>query len=551
MRRSNRIKNKLVEDTQDESLTKLKMTSPKKLQKLHYKQDYLPKADRSLTSNTKEELQIVCKENVNLDVQCSSEHKDQAVDIDTFNYLKIREQNMKANQAFFASLGIMQERESLLQLKQKKLKSTQRGLKIKKEPPEPTILRKSLRIRHIDPTGNPLPSPEPKTETSQFDARLPPGPISMKDCAYSKSGTESDGHCNPVSSLICDLEPILQSETTVDFKKFVASLNKVKMTDYRVAKVVPGRVFSLTWHPSPEILLAFAGDKYGHIGLWHVPAEDTADDAHVEAFKPHSKPVSHLSVVPAAPNKLFSCSYDATLRCGDFECGVFHDVYSVPEENDDLFRNFNFVDAPNTLLLSQFSGNVTCLDIRNPHSSASKYPVSKKSLRTVSVHPVDTNYFITAGIDPALQLWDLRYMGTKTPRPIQSLHDHHKAVSSAFFSPHGKKVLSCAADDTIIVYMVNKDMTLQHSIKIKHNNLTGRWLTKFQPNWHPTVEDVFVSGSMNRPREIEVFNADGTLLRSLRDESWLGSVCSLNVFHPNKTCTVVGANSSGRLHVFM
>ncbi|XP_059148862.1 WD repeat-containing protein 76-like [Physella acuta] len=550
MRRSKRINNKLeVDDSQDESHTKLKMSSPKKLQKLNSKLDYLPKVDKSLTSNKKElDLQIVCKENVNLDVQSSSE--DQAVDVDSFNYLKIREQNMKANQAFFASLGIKQERESLLQLKQKQLKSTKRGLKIKKEPPEPTLLRKSLRIRHIDPTGTPLPSPEPKTETSQFDARLPPGPIPMTDCVYSKKGTDSDEVCNPVSSLICGIKPVLQAETSVDLKKFVARLNKIKTTEYRVAKVVPGRVFSLTWHPSPDILLAFAGDKYGHIGLWHVPAEDTVDDAHVEAFKPHSKPVSHLSVIPAAPNKLFSCSYDATLRCGDFEHGVFNDVYSVPEENDDLFRNFNFVDAPNTLLLSQFSGNVTFLDIRNPHS-ASKYPVSKKSLRSVSVNPVDSNYFITAGIDPTVQLWDLRYMGSKTPKPIQSLHDHHKAVSSAFFSPQGTKVLSCAADDTIMVYTVNKDMTLQHSIKMKHNNFTGRWLTKFQPNWHPTVEGVFVSGSMNRPREIEVFNADGTLLRSLTDENWLGSVCSLNVFHPNTTCTVVGANSSGRLHVFM
>ena len=35
-----------------------------------------------------------------------------------------------------------------------------------------------------------------------------------------------------------------------------------------------------------------------------------------------------------------------------------------------------------------------------------------------------------------------------------------------------------------------------------------------------------------------------------KEEDWLRSVCSLNVIHPTLNY-VVGANSSGRLHVFM
>ena len=36
----------------------------------------------------------------------------------------------------------------------------------------------------------------------------------------------------------------------------------------------------------------------------------------------------------------------------------------------------------------------------------------------------------------------------------------------------------------------------------RHNNHTGRWLTPFRPQWHPSREDIFVVGSMVRPRQV-------------------------------------------------
>ena len=43
----------------------------------------------------------------------------------------------------------------------------------------------------------------------------------------------------------------------------------------------------------------------------------------------------------------------------------FWQLYSVPEEDDDLFRNFDFL-SPTTLLLAQFRGQVAVLDTRTP-----------------------------------------------------------------------------------------------------------------------------------------------------------------------------------------
>lgn len=54
----------------------------------------------------------------------------------------------------------------------------------------------------------------------------------------------------------------------------------------------------------------------------------------------------------------------------------------------------------------------------------------------------------------------------------------------------------------------------------------------------------------SRLLQIQVYNCEGNILRNLSDPEVLGSVCSLNVFHPTRN-VLVGGNSSGRVHVFM
>ncbi|XP_005103511.1 WD repeat-containing protein 76 [Aplysia californica] len=471
---------------------------------------------------------------------------------ESLDYVRMREANMKANEEFFASLGMDEAKKQLqasaLNKPEKKYTPTQKGLRIKKEP-EMIVRRQSMRIRRIDPKGTPLPEPEP-VEENVAEPRLPDGPVPMKDCIFSKAENITEKDVTSFSTVICK-QTLDGKSASSNITSLTKSLNKVCMNENRVAKVVPGRVFSVSWHPSPSCLLTAAGDKYGHVGLWNVGSSGRDDVESVLVFKPHIKPVSHLFFQPGH-HKLFSCSYDATLRCGDFEKGVFDEVFSVPEQNDDLLRNFDFIDDGNTMLVSQYSGMVSMVDTRTPGSSAEhEYNVSRKSLRTVSVHPVDQHYFITAGVEAKINLWDLRNINAKTPKPLQTLSHHTKAISSAYFSPNGGKILSCSSDDTIVVSDVGEGIRLKLSKSIRHNNWTGRWLTNFRPTWHPFVEDVFVTGSMRRPREIEIYNTNGTLIKALQNEDYLGSVCSLNEFHPQLECAVVGANSSGRLHVFM
>ncbi|GFO05548.1 WD repeat-containing protein 76-like [Plakobranchus ocellatus] len=470
---------------------------------------------------------------------------------ESFNYAEMREKNLRENELFFASLGIDQAKEALQLSVTKPKKPTQKGLKVKKEPVEILPRRKSLRIKRIDPEGNQLPEPEPVVSVVE-ETRLPAGPAQMEDCLFSKHAPDPDKYLSSFKSQMSSLKGEIVGHVS-EVSKFSSGLSRMSIVDGGVAKVVPDRVFSVTWHPAISPLIAIAGDKWGKVGLWNVMSQD--EEQMVTAFKPHTRPVSCLMVPPDAQHKLYSSSYDATLRCGDFEKGIFNEVFSVPEQNDDLFRNFCFYDESRTMLVSHFSGNVSLIDVRTSNTSAEQvFKVSQKSLRTVSVHPTQRHYFITAGTDTNICLWDIRKMSQKSPKPLQVLSRHSRAIASAYFSPLGHKIVSSAADDTILVFNVpspfsGADIELWRTIK--HNNCTGRWLTNFQPTWHPTVPYVFVVGSMARPREIQVFDASlGKVLHTLTNEDHLGSVCSLNVFHPQKPCTLVGANSSGRLHVF-
>ena len=466
----------------------------------------------------------------------------------SLSYEQIREKNLRENELFFASLGIDQAKEMLHASVKKPKKPTLKGLKIKKEEILPR--RHSLRIKRIDPEGIQMPEPEPLIQVAE-QTRLPEGPLDMKESFYSKGNPDGDKHLIAFKALFKDKKR-KHAKQEKEISNFLSDLSKMSISEGCVAKVVPERVFSVGWHPAESPLIAFAGDKWGTVGLWNVFSQD--EDQLVTAFKPHTRPVSCLKVPSVAQHKLYSCSYDATLRCGDFEKGVFSEVFSVPEADDDLFRNFCFYDTFQTLLVSQLSGNVSLVDVRTPKTSAEQvFKVSHKSLRTVSINPFQHDHFITAGTDTNICLWDMRKMNQKSPKPLQVLDQHTRAIASAYFSPSGHKIVSSAADDQILVFEVpSSGGEIQLGTRIRHNNCTGRWLTNFQPTWHPTIPNIFVVGSMARPREIQVYDAfQGTVLRSLSNEDHLGSVCSLNVFHPQRPCTLVGANSSGRLHVFM
>ncbi|XP_033751817.1 WD repeat-containing protein 76-like [Pecten maximus] len=469
-------------------------------------------------------------------------------------YEKKRLQNIQDNADFFSKLGIM-EMKNEVKMANTKPKTSSRGLKPVKEKSSPLPRRSSLRLKRIDPDGNTLPPlpvvPEPVDE----HARKPSGPLEMKESLLKEESLEDH------KDLIDKLKGLVfegtksreDNPSKTALGSFMKSFSKMKLTAERVAKVVRERIFSVDIHPSEDKVLVVAGDKWGAVGLWDVmPGREHSTDG-VIAYTPHSRPVNGLRFCPWNSLHLYSCSYDGTLRVGDLQKEVFDEVYATPEDDYNLLKNFDF-QSESSILVSQQDGSVALVDRRTKGVEAEhEYKLHWKSLRTVSVHPVHTHIFATASTDGTVSLWDHRKLKSsgKKNEPIY-LKQHAKSVTSAYFSPlTGKYILTTSLDDKISVFENSSSGTsLGEGRVMSHNNHVGRWLTGFRASWHPRREDVFVVGSMKRPRQIEIYNDLCEPLTTFQCPDNLGSVCSLNAIHPTRDI-LVGANSSGRLHVFM
>ncbi|RHZ41332.1 hypothetical protein DYB26_012036, partial [Aphanomyces astaci] len=122
------------------------------------------------------------------------------------------------------------------------------------------------------------------------------------------------------------------------------------------------------------------------------------------------------------------------------------------------------------------------------------------------------------------------------------------SVNCASFSPDGAAVVSVCLDDFVYLHDT-RDLSLSVPRKIKHDNHSGQWLTKFHAAWDPkkTTDCEFVLGGNKRPRCIDIFGTTSPVPRqSLADETLFNSVHSLNIFHPTLPF-LLGGNSSGRI----
>mmetsp|Transcript_29306 Transcript_29306/g.113606 ORF Transcript_29306/g.113606 Transcript_29306/m.113606 type:complete len:138 (-) Transcript_29306:250-663(-) len=85
----------------------------------------------------------------------------------------------------------------------------------------------------------------------------------------------------------------------------------------------------------------------------------------------------------------------------------------------------------------------------------------------------------------------------------------------------------------------------------KHDNNTGRWITKFKAEWYPQEPGVFVCGSMKRPHGLDVFDASTTehsIAGKLMSE-YLSAIPARHAFHPEMDVLATG-NASGRLCIW-
>ncbi|NXF45176.1 WDR76 protein, partial [Oceanites oceanicus] len=438
-------------------------------------------------------------------------------------YERKRLKNITENAKFFAALKLHESAARLHQIATKRQSHVTKRAKPKKAEDE-TVRRRSMRLQRVEPSGIPMPEMPAQPGVEEYP-QVPAGPLPMvpEDQMGNSKLTED---LLTTWMRISEVLLVIITNVLMMLSRYQDSLNSMVLSEDNIKKVVKYRVCSMAIHPSESIIFVAAGDKSGQIGLWNVNCK-AEEGAHV--FIPHNYPVSCMHFSPFNPAHLLSLSND-TLRCGDVTRAVFDEIC----RSEESLSSFDFLeDNASTAIVGHWDGDIAVVDRRTPGTSSElSADIGFKRTRTVHVHPVNKQYFIAAGsVDVCI--YDVRYLKSNGNKPVSSLKGHTKSVASAYFSPvTGNRVVTVCADD-----------------KLRHNNNTGRWLTRFRAVWDPKQEDCFVVGSMARPRQIEVFQDTGKLLHSFYNLDFLGSVCSINVVHPSKNI-LVGGNSSGRLHVF-
>ncbi|XP_066269952.1 WD repeat-containing protein 76-like isoform X2 [Branchiostoma lanceolatum] len=508
-------------------------------------------------------------------------------------YEKKRLQNIQENAAFFESIDIQSAKNNLSEVSGSAKKAARtRGLQPKKngKAPLPPPRTPSLRLQNKNPEGAQLPpKPEPaplyqnmhverggptykhffvqrhssvrrgltgKHKGTPFGPRKPAGPLDM--AATNVKGDDKglgDRFQQDLHRLAKTSIPKseVKERLTLSQESFLKSAQSMTIAEERLAKVTPERIFSLAVHPSTTKMLVCAGDKWGRLGLWDVESKEGDDGVYL--YNPHSRPINCLQFSPVHHGKLYMCSYDGTMRCAEFEKDVFSEVFSTEEDRDSLVKYFDFLSEDGTTcLVGLGDGDVAVVDTRTKGSEAEHlYPAHDRTIKTVSVHPTQRHYFVSCCNDSNVYIYDLRNMKKKGSQQfVASLYQHSRSVSSAYFSPaSGSRILTTCFDDRIRLFDSSTigQQTVKPLRELRHNNQTGRWLTPFRAAWVPGRDDLFVTGSMKQPRQIELYNDKSTLLHTYMDPDYLTSICSINAFHPTQHL-LAGANSSGKVHVF-
>eukprot|EP01147_Barroeca_monosierra_P000826 gene826-4106_t len=297
-----------------------------------------------------------------------------------------------------------------------------------------------------------------------------------------------------------------------------SSLKNLRLRSHSTAKIVPGRIFSLTFLPTTDRLLILAGDKGGHLGVFEALPKDESDSCST-MFQPHTRPLSAIHINPLNMQEIYTSSYDGIVRCWRPD----HAVFTEEAFFDDTFGTLIYSDIDfkrNCVFGCHDDGFLSISDMRTQPKKSSDIAyvnLHERKISHVHINPSNNNYIATSSNDRSLCIWDVRMLEKtkKTCKPV-ACATHSRSVSSR---------------------------------TILHNNQTGRWLTNFKAIWNPKCESYCCVGFMGRPRSIMFINVDsGKPIHVCRDEAF-NSVTSVHAFHPLRNA-VVGGNSSGRAFVW-
>lgn len=355
-------------------------------------------------------------------------------------------------------------------------------------------------------------------------------------------------------------------------------LSKLSLKEEGVAKVVDNRITSIILHPSETKTLIAAGDKTGGFGIWDV---DMISKGGVDGVYRYSSnfvaPIEKIGCRPRDDYKCYIGSRDGTIRFLDLNADQFGLAFCAPESIYDIsFNSFDFNTfgtLGESILIGRGDGDLALVDPRvSTERGKSTYTTKVdigglSKMNTVMQHSTNENLVVSTFsgknggsiiFSDARKNFQNVFSLTVDDRRNPKSTLHSKSINAAHVSPDGTSLITVSQDNTIKSTALGSDgLPLLKDNKLNiasrsHDNHTGRWLSTFHPAFDPKVPNAFVCGSMNKPREFQVWAPSPNNTSIDKCGEWKGehlnAVASRFSFHPTKDM-FVGGNSSGRVYL--
>ncbi|KAF9464748.1 WD40 repeat-like protein [Collybia nuda] len=380
------------------------------------------------------------------------------------------------------------------------------------------------------------------------------------------------------------------------------------------AKVTQDRVYSAAYHPEITKDLIFFGDKHGQLGIWdaRAPAEEVTDeDGDVTSIdgeggkywrlQLHWPPTSKSSIScvkfdPVDSHNVYTSSYDSTIRSLSFTSGISREIFSM--EDNTLISCIDLTPSGHEIWISDSHGRATHMDLRESKKFR-RYGLSDAKIGCISVNPTRPHFVLTASNNRSLKIWDVRnlqkmttelsegvpptlgsppasgdldttldytgrefdsttvtaYLQAKPGKScLRAEWRHDKSVSSAYWDPRGRGIVSTSYDDTLRLWDIDSTRLGSSSpfassrpfSRFHHNCQTGKWLTVLRAQWspNPDVYPHFTIGNMTH--SLDIYSCKGDLVTRLTDSKRISAVQAVTCSHPGIVERAASGNASGR-----
>ncbi|GLT85391.1 hypothetical protein SLE2022_035820 [Rubroshorea leprosula] len=302
-----------------------------------------------------------------------------------------------------------------------------------------------------------------------------------------------------------------------------------------VARILPGRIMVVKFFPCTDLRMVVAGNKFGNVSFWNV---NSKDDDGIYLYRPHTGPISGISIQQSSMSKILTSCYDGFIRLMDVNREVFDLVHSTDE------TVFSLSQQPNDIMSLYFGeghGGLNIWDLRAGKSSM-KYMLHEDRINTIDFNPQNPNIMATSSTDGTACIWDLRSINASKRKTLKVVN-HDRAVHAAYFSPSGSSLATTSFDNKVgILSGINfEDISM-----IDHDNQTGRWISSFRAIWGWDDSHVFIG---NMTRGIDVISpAQRKIIMTLKSTHMSAIPCRFNA-HPYEVGTLAGATSGGQVYI--